>query len=280
MKKIVIIFILLFAAHISFGQTAWIDPAPTDVTKTVRLYVDLSKTSNQSMDTVKGPFYIWTWMPVEHPAGHPLVNGLGAQAWKNSNDTLKMTRDSLKGARVWYYEMIPTEFYGVTASEVYSKGISFLVKPKDGGGFGDPDFKTEDLVLTVDPPKTERGVIYNVPQTVLLNEVTTIYYDNPKEEKATMQNLDANDCYVHIRAFDDLGGTYEASKFLEVHLNPRLQMKKQADGRFKLSFIPNRLLNIPTGTTILRIEFVVRKGSYTTNADRCDELEKAKAGCP
>lgn len=279
MKKVLTIIILLFTAHITFGQTAWIDPSPTDVTKKVRLYVDLSKTSNQSLDTFSGPFYIWTWLPAEHPAGHPLANGVGAQAWKNSNDTLKMTKDSLKGAKVWYYEMTPTEFYGVTAADVYSKGISFLVKPKDGGGYGDPDYKTEDLILTVEPPKTERGVIYTIPQIVFADEITSVFYDNPKEEKASMQNLADNDCYVHIRAYDDNNLTYEASKFLEVHLNPRLQMKKQSDGRFKLTFIPRRLLNIPDTVNLIRIEFVVRKGNYATIADRCDELEKVKIGC-
>ena len=35
--------------------------------------------------------YIWTWNPNEHQAGHPLVNGIGSQAWKNSNDSLRMT---------------------------------------------------------------------------------------------------------------------------------------------------------------------------------------------
>lgn len=134
--KLFIVSILFLATSLS-AQTAWIEPGPTtDVTTTCRIYVNLDKVTNTSLAGLTGPFYMWTWLPFEFPASDSMANGIGAQAWKNSNEKLKMTLDASKGPRVYYYEMIPTEFYRVPKGDVYSKGISFLVKPKDGGGFG------------------------------------------------------------------------------------------------------------------------------------------------
>ena len=60
-----------------FAQAAWIEPDPTDVTKPIKIYADLSKTTNKSLDGNPGPFYIWTWLPVSgslNSAALPKVN--------------------------------------------------------------------------------------------------------------------------------------------------------------------------------------------------------------
>src|SRR5574343_216534 len=165
MKKIIATIFTLITANVLLAQVAWVEPKKPDVTKPIRIYCDLSKATAATADPMKadptGPYYIWTWKPTEARADS-LANGTGDKPWKSSNDKLMMTKDDSKGANVWYYEMIPTEFYGVDPTVVYAQGISFLVKPKDGGGYGDPDVKTEDLSITIDAPSVDRGILYAV----------------------------------------------------------------------------------------------------------------------
>ncbi len=218
-----------------------------------------------------GPFYIWTWNPRELPASDPNVNGLGAQPWKNSNDNLKLTWDSIRGPQIYYYEMIPTDFYGVTKGEVYSKGISFLVKPKDGGGFGGPDFKTEDLNIKVNAP-IERDTIYTLPKCAYTDEIVTVMYNNLVERNVAMRNLDANDCYLYVKLTLSDATIVEKSGFFDVGTNPALKMTKITDGifagQFKLTMIPREFFNIPTGKTIVSAQFIVRRQTFNGGADR------------
>jgi len=92
--------------------------------------------------------YIWTWNPREHLAGHPYVNGTGAQPWKNSNNALKMTA---LGNLVYSYTFTPDllSWYATDTATAYDNGLSFLVKPKDGGGYGAPDRKSDDINIPI-----------------------------------------------------------------------------------------------------------------------------------
>jgi hypothetical protein len=271
------------------AQTAWIEPDPTDVTQKIRIYVDLNRLDkglehNQLLIDNPGPFYIWTWKPFEHPTGTPKANGEGEKPWKNSNELLKMTKDDTKGEKVYYYEMTPTEFYEVSAAKVYADGISFLLKPKDGGGYGDPDVKSNDFNLTVTPPKTDKGTLYPFPSVLLGNHITTITYDNTLEKKVSMQNLADGDAYLYLKATikDTASGllkTIEPSKFLMVQDNPQLEMKKSADGKFRLRMVPDRFFNVPAGHVLTEIEMIVRKKNWNSVADQIAETVKYKCGC-
>ena len=96
-------FLLLFL--FSIGLKAQVSTEPSEDIKPdepLKIIVDISKL-DASLDHVVNlqtaaadgeDLYIWTWSPAEHPVGHPLTNGLGAQAWKNSNDSLKMTLEA------------------------------------------------------------------------------------------------------------------------------------------------------------------------------------------
>jgi hypothetical protein len=287
MKKIIFSIIGICLYLSSMGQAAWVEPENPDVTKKVRIYCNIAKATSASADGMKsnpdGPFYIWTWNPNEARVDS-LLNGSGDKPWKNSNETMRMTKDPDKGANVWYYEMVPVLFYGVDANTVYAKGISFLVKPKDGGGYGDPDSKTEDFNLPITPPKLNRGIVYAVPATIFENEITSLVYDNLQEPKTTMQNLPDGEAYMHIIAtIEDtatlIRSNIEPAKFFKVQENPKLQMKKMADGRFKITMIPRRFFNIPNGSRLVDIEATVRKKTYNSSDDQTNEKNKLKAGC-
>ncbi len=289
MKKIFLAFMLfVFVGKVS-AQIAWIDPEPTDVTKSIRLYVDLSKLDmslehNQLLFANPGPFYIWTWSPFEFAVGSPKVNGEGEKPWKSSNELLKMTKDDSKGANVYYYEMIPTEFYEVAAAAVYEKGINFLVKPKDGGGYGDPDIKSSDFILPVTAPRLDKGTLYAFPSVLLKDEIASIIYDNTVETKVSMQGLNQGDVLLYIKATVEdtatgITSTIEPAKFLKLQDVPKLEMKKDATGKFKITMIPSKFLAIPANRQLNEIEITIRKRAYATGADQIDQRIKIKAGC-
>jgi len=270
----------------SFGQASWIEPENPDVTKKIRIYVDLTKTTNRSCADSTGPFYIWTWNPKEHPLGHPFRNGFGEKEWQNSNDALKMTNDVDKGPLVWYYEMIPTEFYEVPAADVYKKGISLLVKTKNGGGFGEPDVKTEDLVFNIAPPKTDRGSMFAVPSDMIQNEVVNLIYDNAKELNDSMKNLAISEelfMWVNATITDTATAairTFAPTTFFTLDQNENLKMVRDLNGNYRLSFIPIKMFNLTSNNEIItQIELIVRRKLYTGPKDRSDSQPKIKFGC-
>lgn len=289
MRKYKIILPFLLLSQLVLAQTTWVEPKNPDVNKKIRIYCDLSKATATTADKMKadpiGPYYIWTWKPTEAERADTLANGTGDKAWKNSNDRLMMKKDETKGANVWYYEMIPVQFYNCDAAKVYSDGISFLVKPKDGGGYGDPDVKTEDFSVTIDPPKTDRGVIYTIPSTVYTDQLTSLIYDNPVEKKTSMQNLNAGDVYVWINASikDTATGkirTFAPNTLFSVQDNPKLMMKKDANGKFRLTFIPNQFFGLTNKEIVTQIDAIVRKKDYLGTDDRSDTQAKIIIGCP
>lgn len=290
MKKYTLPLLLLVGLSPQvFSQTAWVEPENPDVTKPIRIYCDLSKATAATADAMKanpaGPFYIWTWNPTELTRADTLQNGTGDKPWKSSNDRLIMVKDSVKGSNVWYYETTPTLFYNCDANTVYAKGISFLVKPKDGGGYGDPDVKTEDFNVVINPPKLDRGILYSIPQTMYEDEITSLVYDNPLETKTTMQHLNDGDVYMHMVAtVKDTATqnttTLEPAKFLQVQNNSELKMVKMSDGRFKITMIPRRYFNITNPKEVLvDITITVRKTIWNTSDDQTNEKSKLKYGC-
>ncbi len=283
MKKIIVSIFALFAIAISgnlFSQAAYLDkPEEFDPSKPCKIMVNLKLTSNewgiveiaQTED-----MYIWTWKPKEHPAGHPLANGIGGAAWKNSNDALKMTKED---EGLYSFTMVPTEFYETSAANIYKEDFHFLVKPKDGGGYGDPDRKTEDLSVAVDPPAGPVVKFLTVPvgrgekkDTILSStkDVFSIVYNNTAEEKTSMQN--AEELYVFPVAYDETGASYLiAANARKAGDFPQLKMKMTKDGVFQYSVIPEKLFNaVPSGQKIIKIEFQIVKPNLKTTSDMVD----------
>ncbi|MEZ4686902.1 MAG: hypothetical protein R3B47_12805 [Bacteroidia bacterium] len=270
MKSIIYTIILLALPVMVHAQSTWLDPADAAADDTVRLYVDLTKTSNDwgivEVAASGEDMYIWTWKPKEHPAGHPLVNGVGDQAWKNSNDALRMTKES---EGVYYYKMVPTEFYEVDANTVYAEDFHFLVKPKDGGGYGDPDIKTEDLLIKIDPANCDPRKVGSFPDAVTADgvlpmtgdEIMVLIYDNSMEEKTAMQN-NTEDLFVYARGTTANGQNVSVETLRNVSSNADLQMTDMGNGLYHWYIIPNQLYKdvVPSGDQIktLRLQILQR----------------------
>ncbi len=269
MKKLIHIIPLLFIAPFIFGQDlcsgaeigdgslAWLVPATPDVEDSVYIYIDVSQDPNcDILVGDPGPFYIWTWSPVQPD------DNIGT--WNNSGDNAAL--EQVDG-NIWRFGMIPTEFYGVEAEEIYDKGFCFLIKKSDGGTGGDcsaagGDFKTTDIFLNVPSPFVFERKVYSFPDVVAddtlytqLDDVFTVFYNNNIEEKPTMQNVE--NIFAYMRVIGDDGQTYNVSSLSQVGNNPALELVNDGTGIFSLTMIPEEFLAdvLPAGVSPARLRF-------------------------
>lgn len=270
---------LSLSAQISTVPEENIDPADSLEIIFDPAGLDLNDQSQSLlMDEINagGDVYLWTWKPAEHPEGHPLVNGTGSAPWKNSNDALRFTKNA---DGTFSFKMVPTLWYEVDATTVYNEDIHFLVKAKDGGGYGDPDVKTPDQSIAVDPPATERNPFYSFPARVMADDVVTLRYENWREEKSTMQNLNEDDCYVYAKVYYTDGTSFQIANAFNVGTNPKLKMAYIGDGNFQKRIVPTEFFNVPATKTIDYLEFIIMRQSFATGADRVDEAVEVQIEC-
>jgi hypothetical protein len=62
--------------------------------------------------------------------------------------------------------------------------------------------------------------------------------------------------------------------------NSKLMMKKDSNGKFRLSIIPNQFFGITSKEIITQIDAIVRKKDYLGTDDRSDTQAKIIIGCP
>jgi hypothetical protein len=280
MKNLIATLLLSFISMGAFAQAAFLDkPEDFDPSKSTKIMVNLKLTKNE-LGIVEiaqtEDIYLWIWKPKEHPKGHPLENGIGGTAWKNSNPALKMTKES---EGVYSFTFTPTVFFECDAATVYKEDFHFLLKPLDGGGYGDPDKKTEDLEILVDPPTGPVVKIKSLPvgkgdkkDTLISSQldVFSLVYNNTVEDKISMQN--ATDLYIYAVATDENNVTYKIStNAKKVADFPQLKMRTKGDGVFQSSFIPEKFFNIPAGVKIMKMEFDIVKPNLSNTDDALDE---------
>lgn len=282
MKKSIILTILLSSFSSIFAQKAWLTPDPVNLDDTVTLWVDIKKCDRQQLAGTTDPLYMWTWNPVEHPAGDPLANG----TWGNSNEALKMQS---AGNDVYFYKMIPTKFYGCTKADLYTKGISLLLKKKDGTGTvsGGED-KTEDLTIKIDMPVSGPKKLYPFPSLALKDtlsistkDVLTIFYDRTLETNDTLK--DKSDFYCVIKARYGTGST-EYFYFINIdnltaadkqvgNIVPQMKMKDLGNGKFSYSFLVDKLFasKNTSGLPILSVKYKIMRSSIRKTYDMVSE---------
>ncbi len=253
------------------AQKAWATPDPINPNDSITLWVDLKKCEFAGAANMLGatqPVYMWTWSPKEHPAGHPLNNG----KWNESNEALKLNHF---GDDVYYFRMIPTQFYEVSAGDLYAKDISLLVKFKDGAaGANGSECKTEDLKIDFVAPVSGPEKVSCFPSrktkdtlSISGNDVFTVFYDRNIEDKDSLK--DKEDFYVFIKARTG------ANTFISIAANEKttgnfdqLAMKNLGNGKFKFSIIPNKFFAPynPNNAKILSIQIrIVRKKVVNQN---------------
>ena len=174
-----------------------------------------------------------------------------------------------EGGGIYSYTMIPIEFYEVTPKEVYDNDISFLIKPKDGGGYGDPDRKSDDLTIAVDPPKLVRDPAYIFPTFFKDTDLVLFRYENNREEKESMMALSTDECYMFIEAeLSDGTSKRIAQNSFKVSQYPQLQMEYTSDGVFQKYLIPRDFFEITDpNISIVKIIYTIQKKLYASGND-------------
>lgn len=267
--KFIIASFFLLAGFSLQAQKVTTEPEEyTDPEDTLKIIVDLTKMDCDGLVGTSGPLYIWSWMPAEP------VNGNGD--WNASNTANEWVNE---GPDIWSFTMVPTEFYGVTAQEVYDNDIFFLVKELDGGSGGDcsaagAERKTEDLSIVVDPPVSPIQKVKPFPALadgdslhITQDDIFTLVYDNSQELKPTMQ--DPGDLYVYARAWDTDGNQYRPATLPQVGSTPELQMTQ--DGAiYRWSIWPKKLFDIPDGKTLDYVNLQIMKPVLVNSDDAVD----------
>jgi hypothetical protein len=262
-------FLLGLLTTTAWTQKVWTEPATvTDPTDSVKIYIDLTQMDCDKLVGFAGPLYIWTWMPADPVAG----NG----TWNASNTDHAFTNE---GPDIWSITILPTDFYGVPAQDVYDNDIFFLAKALDGGSGGDcsqagNEWKTEDLTVEVNPPGPLIRKVYSFPDvqdgdSVALrqDDIFTLLYDNSQETKVSMQN--PGDLYVYARAYDTDGTEYKPSAISQVGSNPELKMVQEGT-MYKWSIWPEKVFDIPVGKTLDLVRFQIMKPNLVTSDDAVD----------
>ncbi|MEL6866971.1 MAG: hypothetical protein AAFP19_21280 [Bacteroidota bacterium] len=255
------------------GGLAWIDPAVPDVNDSVYIYIDVSKDPNcTNLVGSEEPLFIWTWSPVS-PA--EAKQGM----WNNSGDDAMM--EQVDGD-IWRFGMIPTEYYGAEAEEIYARGFCFLAKQRDGGSGGDcndggEEFKSTDMHLSVPSPFVTQRKVYSYPEPVegdtLLSrsdDVFTLFYNNRVESKETMINVD--EMWIYFRLEGDDGVEYSYSTLFDVGNNPELMMQNDGNNLFSFSFIPDDFLAgvLPEGVKAHRLRLQLLRWPFNDTDDAVD----------
>jgi len=282
MKKLIFTAIISFVSSVAFGQVTS-DPVEFTPDQEIKIIVDLNATSNDwgivEIAASGEDMYIWTWNPYEWGANDSLANGLGSQAWKNSNPALKMTKEA---EGIYSYTLTPTEFYAVDAATVYDKDIEFLVKPLDGGGYGDPDRKTEDLRLAVDPAITVKNPGYAFPVNPSADDVIEINYEYSRENfsDGRMLRREINDptcattllgegeVWMFAEATTEDSVKHVISNFFTTPQNPDLLMDIKENGDYVRYIVPNEFFGdvIPPGSgEIISVRFVPMTDYFIVN---------------
>lgn len=279
MKEFLALFIVGFSMSSLSAQISTIPDIP-DPNDSLVLTVNLTRVTAQGQNddpdalqrlvdaaTAGEDMYIWTWNPALHPLGHPYVNGFGDRDWKNSNDTLKMID---MGNLVYKYVFRPTlaEWYEVEPSDVYKKGLSFLMKTKDGGGWDDPDIKTPDFNVSIDPPNAVRPPFGAFPSKPTPDDVVSIIYDYGRDTiPAFTDYAPLGDLNVYIEGRDEAGNKYNLHNFFSAGYEDELKMTYyEADGEYRFRFVLRELLTrsnalnpLPDGVEIANWRFVLIK---------------------
>jgi hypothetical protein len=251
------------AALPAAAQKAYVLPSPTDAEAEITLYVNINNcedgVENNGLKAILESFpdtsvYIWTWQPAGPVAG----NG----EWNNSAEHQRMTK---VGPGLYSITFVPTEYYGVESPALFSRGISFLAKLKNGNGVDGFPFeaKTEDIHVDIIPKLCEARICV-FPELRNSDDFVSITYDNAKETLEGLQNMGPDECYFYIIGKVDMFTSYEIAAVADVLSHPELQVPAMpGTTKFRYTFIPEELFGdfLQPGEKLSEVwYYVVRQG--------------------
>lgn len=250
----------------AFAQAAYILPSPTGKNDTITLYINVAQTTDGVQNSglnarlnahPDDSVYLWTWAPAGPVAG----NG----SWNNSSEAMRLTKVSDK---LYSIRFLPTDFYGVEATEFFSLGISCLAKMKDGNAYAGEyggEAKTEDLHVTIIPRLCDDPYCA-FPEIGKPDDFLSITYDNAQETNPALQNLGDDECYLFLRVEQSVFTAFNYTTPELASSTPALKMKRVGDSDlFRLTILPSDLFEgiVPVGFDMNLIKYYVLKPGFT-----------------
>lgn len=255
MKKIIAsCLVLLTAMTYSNAQKITYDPPVPDPDLPMTIVIDLEATETTTLAdyAVTPDIYVWTWI---EGLGDSPTNGTG---WSSSDERNKMTKVGTTGKKYTFtYGPTLKAHFQKDAQDLWGKKLGCLAKAKDGAG--NPENKTENMLITIPTPPSGPQLVATHPLKVLdtvqvdRNDIVTFIYNNALDTLVAMHNppLGPDDVAVFTRVyFYGDAAPYNFSPPSTYDSNPALSMKAVAGsttGEYRLSFIPNQFFTVDNG---------------------------------
>lgn len=218
--------------------------------------------------------YLWVWSPKQaEPVGLPdmfpeatdvpTTNGTGDRPWQNSNEYLKMTKI---GTNKYQYVFTPTILFKLNPSDLRSMG--FLCKPKNGGGYGDPDKKTTDQELKFKSLEFLDELGRTFPATVSANDIVTIFFNQGVADNAAFAAFNGN-LFITITAYNDNQPVGQASVL------PMRRVLKGNIPEHSVTLIPAKHLdtsNLPAGKKVNKLIYYFHNQLKTLVSEEFEKI--------
>ncbi|WP_199118190.1 hypothetical protein [Pedobacter sp. ASV28] len=227
MKKLILSIIFSLSTLWAFSQVTF-SPVTFTAEDEVTITLDVTGTPLAGIDDI----YIWTFSNDGVGGGKDgLVNG----QWGNSSDAAKFTKIA---TNKFTFKFTGTTLFGQSPAELINFG--FLAKTKDGSK-QTPDYKPYKFDPLVFVPTQFRVFPAKLDQT----DMATVYFHQDLATEQSLQRL--FDVKVTIVFYDAAGNEFAR----------RVDMiaKKETDKLYAYSFIPDRLVTIPSGTVLSKFSY-------------------------
>lgn len=212
MKRLLLLFTLTFIGFIVNAQicnSVVVKTLPEEPTAIDEITLTVEFTCPEFLEWGSEDVYLWVWSDKQgEPVGLPdmfpededvpTTNGTGDKPWQNSNEYLKMTKI---GDLKYQYIFTPTVLFKLSPSDLREMG--FLLKPKNGGGYGDPDKKSTDQEIKFKSLEFLDDLGRTFPAVVSANDIITIYFNQAIANDATFAAYTGN-LFLTITPYVDI----------------------------------------------------------------------------
>jgi len=278
MKRVIIMLTILlgfgFAANAQVCNAVIVKTSPEEPTAVDEVTLTVEFTCPEYSAWGTEDIYLWVWSPKQgEPVGLPdmfpdatnvpTTNGTGDRPWQNSNEFLKMTKI---GTNKYQYVFTPTVLFKLNPSDLRSMG--FLCKPKNGGGYGDPDKKTNDQEIKFKSLEFLDELGRTFPATVSAEDIITIYFNQGVADNAAFAAFDGN-LFMTITAYNDNDAAGQATVL------PGRKVMKGNIPEHTFTLIPLRHLDVsglPQGKKVNKLKYIFHNQLKTLVSEEFEKI--------
>ncbi len=215
----------------------WSYPVVYQYTEQVSWYFDLAGTTFAEDEDV----YIWIWSPSEPDAGN----------WENSSEFAKL---SYEGDFIWRFDLVPTEYFNVTAEDIAnSAGFWLRLKNKDGSkqsGVGNVPVTSFNDFFTADE------MIRSYPTKPAIDEGLSILFNS--------NLVDGFDGATSVHMHSGLND-WEVEQQYQVWIPEvveKTKLKDMGNGFYKMDLIPEEYFPVPEDYVMENMTFLFVKNEW------------------